>query len=251
MRDSIEMAPDSRGTLLIADSHLAREAGDERPMIELLDRLRPERWSGLYLLGDVFHYLIGDRKYLTPGIEATFDAFRRVKERGIPTMYVEGNRDFYLKGSFLEPTFTAVDLAFTLDTPAGRFFLTHGDLINDKDYPYRFWRFVSKNPVAFAAMKAVPQRAARRFVSGVEAKLAKSNFKHKYRIPEERIVSFAEKRWDEGDRTVLLGHFHREWRKDGERGSVAVVPAYCETGRIGEISSAGIYSTLPATDVAA
>jgi UDP-2,3-diacylglucosamine hydrolase len=240
---------DDRDILLIADSHLAREPGDEAPMIDLLDRLSPERFRALYLLGDVFHYLIGDRKFLTPGIEATFDAFRRLRERGIPTWYVEGNRDFYLKGSFLEPVFTSVDLAYTIETPAGRYFLTHGDLINDRDYPYRFWRFMSKNPVAFAAMKAVPERAARKLVSGVEAKLSKSNFKHKYRIPEERILSFAAKRWDEGDRTVLLGHFHREWRRDEERGSVAVVPAFCETGRVGTISAAGVYATRGAGEV--
>ena len=234
--------------LLIADSHISREEGDERAMIEALEGVRPDRWSALYLLGDVFHYLIGDKKFLTPGIEATIEAFRRVKERGVPTYYVEGNRDFYLKGSFLEPSFTAVELAFQIETPAGRYFLTHGDRINDRDYPYRFWRFVSKNPIAFAAMKAVPERAARKFVSNVEAKLHKTNFKHKYRIPEELLLAFAAKRWAEGDRMVLFGHFHNEWRRDEEDGrGVAVVPAWCDTGKIGIIDRQGRYETAPRT----
>lgn len=239
------MTAPPRPILLVADSHLAREEGDERPMVELLAGVSPARFSALYLLGDVFHYLIGDEKFLTPGILATMDAFRAVRERGTPVYYVEGNRDFYLKGSFLEPVFTAVDLAFAFDTPAGRYFLTHGDLINDRDYPYRFWRFVSKNPVAFAAMKAFPRRAARRFVSGVEANLRRSNFKHKYRIPEERILAFAARRWAEGDRTVLLGHFHREWSADGGDGRVvAVVPAWCETGKVALVEADGRYRTL-------
>ncbi len=235
--------------LLIADSHIAREDGDERPMIEALERVTPERFRALYLMGDVFHYLIGDRKFMTPAIETTIEAFRRVKERGVPTFYVEGNRDFYLKGSFLESSFSFVDLAFSIETPAGRYFLTHGDRINDRDYPYRFWRFVSKNPVAFAAMKAVPERAARSFVSNVEARLHKSNFRHKYRIPEERILGFAAKRWAEGDRTVLLGHFHREWSKQLDDGRmVAVVPAWCETGKVGRIETDGTYRTVSRDD---
>jgi UDP-2,3-diacylglucosamine hydrolase len=236
---------EKRPTLIVADSHLARDAGDERQMIDFLDRIGPDEVSGVYLLGDVFHYLIGDRKFLTPAIGRTIEAVGRLRERGVPVRYVEGNRDFYLRGSFLEPLFTAVDLSFSFETGSGRCFLTHGDRINDRDYPYRFWRVASKNPVARVAMRAIPGGVARRIVSGVESGLHRSNFKHKYRLPEERIVAFARKRWAAGDRTVLLGHFHREWTQVDEEGRrIAVVPAWCETGKVALVGSDGTYRTL-------
>src|SRR5207248_9301183 len=60
-----------------------------------------------------------------------------------------------------------------------KFLIVHGDMINDHDYPYRFWRFASKNAVSRLGLKIVPRRTARSFVDGVEKRLARSNFKHK------------------------------------------------------------------------
>ena len=45
----------------------------------------------------------------------------------------------------------------------------------------------------------------------VEARLYRSNFKHKTRLPVEMIRAYAEQRFREGVDVLLLGHFHRSW----------------------------------------
>src|SRR5439155_1203296 len=96
------------------------------------------------------------------------------------------------------PPSTNVCDAQTFVEGGRRFFLTHGDLLNEKDLPYRFWRFLSKNPLSRAAIPLIPKKAGNRFVWKVEARLYRSNFKHKQRLPVEMIRDFARRRFAEG-----------------------------------------------------
>src|SRR5215470_17106228 len=135
---------------VIADSHVGRRPGDEGPFLEALETARRRGATGITLLGDVFHFFIAHRKFETPAIAAFLEAARRLKAAGVPIFYVEGNRDFFLRGSY--------------DEGGRRFLATHGDLLNDRDHAYRFWRFLSKNPLSRAAVGLVPQDAATRLV---------------------------------------------------------------------------------------
>src|SRR6266567_1716641 len=94
-------------------------------------------------------------------------------------------RDFFLRGSYVEGLFARICDEETFEQGGRRFLLTHGDLLNEADIPYRFWRFLSKNPVSRAALAFIPREAGNRFVWKVEARLYRSNFKHKSRLPFE------------------------------------------------------------------
>ena len=63
-------------------------------------------------------------------------------------------------------------------------------------------------------------------MGSTERRLAKSNFKHKARIPEEAIVRYGERRLAEGYDVLLLGHFHepRTWRVGG--GEIRLLDAW-------------------------
>jgi UDP-2,3-diacylglucosamine hydrolase len=214
---------------VIGDSHIGLAEGSEVPILAWLDRFEQLQPRALYLNGDLFHYLIADPKFYTKSVEKVFARFRELRDRGVAVHYVEGNRDFFLSGSFAEASVS--DIAFEYVVPAGKkkYLIVHGDMINDHDYQYRFWRLASKNFVTRAGVKVVPKRIARTFVDGVEKRLARSNFKHKAKLPLEQMRSYGRKRGTEGITHVVFGHFHQKLVLEGDS-TVAVLPAWYENG---------------------
>jgi len=197
-------------------------------MVGWLERLEALAPAALYLDGDLFHYLIAHPKFVTPAVEHVFAAFRRLRDSGVAVHYVEGNRDFFLRGSFAEAAVTDVAMEYAFTAGARRYLIVHGDMINDRDYPYRFWRRASKNPVSRLSVSLIPRQTARRFVDNVEKRLARSNFKHKYRLPVEQMKRYAAKRARQGITDVVFGHFHEKVILPGEGATVTILPAWFE-----------------------
>jgi UDP-2,3-diacylglucosamine hydrolase len=224
---------------VFADCHAGRRPGDEEPFLEALEAARRRGATEITLLGDIFHFFIAHRNYETPAITRFLAAVRGLREAGVAVTYVEGNRDFFLRGSYVEPLFASVCDEQVFEAGGRRFLATHGDLLNEKDRPYRFWRFLSKNRVSRSALDFVPRRAGNRLVWKVEARLYDSNFKHKTRLPVEMIRSFAVKRFREGIDVLLLGHFHKTWTEAVGGGRIEILPAFAEERRWMEIGEDG------------
>jgi UDP-2,3-diacylglucosamine hydrolase len=216
---------------VIGDSHIGLNDGSEKPVNAWLDRLAAVKPRALYLNGDLFHYLIAHPKFTTASVENVMAKFRELRDRGIAIHYVEGNRDFFLKGSFVEQAVT--DVAFEYSVPAGtkRYLIVHGDMINDRDWKYRFWRRASKNPISRLGVELIPKKIARNFVDGVERKLAGTNFKHKSRLPVELMEAYGRKREQDGFTHVVFGHFHNKVvMPAGDSMTVTVLPPWYESG---------------------
>lgn len=214
---------------VIGDSHIGLAEGSERPICEWLDRLAALRPRALYLNGDLFHYLIAHRKFRTHSVEAVMDKFREVRDGGIAIHYVEGNRDFFLHGSFVEDAVTDIALEYAVPAGTNKYLIVHGDMINDRDYQYRFWRWASKSAVSRFGVNFIPGGVAKRFVDSVEQRLSSSNFKHKSRVPVELMQQYARTRSREGFTDVVLGHFHEKLVLAG-KATVRVLPPWYETG---------------------
>lgn len=214
---------------VIGDSHIGLGDGSEVPVNAWLDRLAALQPRALYLNGDLFHYLIAHRNFRTQSVDRVMAKFRELKDRGIGVHYVEGNRDFFLKGSFVEDAVS--DVAFEYAIPAGtkKYLIIHGDMINDRDFAYRFWRRASKNPVTKLGVSLLPKGIAKNFVDSAERKLAKSNFKHKSRIPVELMEQYGRTRAREGFTDVVFGHFHQKLVLPG-KATVTVLPPWYESG---------------------
>ena len=215
---------------VIGDSHIGLAAGNEQPINAWLDRMAALKPKALYLNGDLFHYLIAHRKFVTPSVESVLRKFREIVDSGIPIHYVEGNRDFFLKGSFVEQAVTDVALRYELRAGDQKYLIVHGDMINDRDWPYRFWRRASKNPVTRLGLELIPRGMARRFVDSVEKRLAQSNFKHKSRLPTELMKAYGRKRGREGFTRVVFGHFHQKVVMESDGATVVILPPWYETG---------------------
>lgn len=221
---------------VIGDSHIGLADGNEQAINAWMDRLAARRPKALYLNGDLFHYLIAHSKFKTRSVERVMAKFREVRDAGIPIHYVEGNRDFFLRGSFVEDAVTDIALEFAVAAGARRYLIIHGDMINDRDWQYRFWRRISKSAVSRIGVSLIPGGTARRFVDGVERKLAQTNFKHKTRLPVELMEAYGKKRAEEGYTDVVFGHFHNKLVMPAGDATVTVLPPWYETGEAMAIS---------------
>ena len=77
---------------VIGDSHIGLGPGSEEPMAAWLDRVTALAPKALYLNGDVFHYLIAHRKFVTPAVSNFFSRLRALRDSGTAVHYVEGNK---------------------------------------------------------------------------------------------------------------------------------------------------------------
>jgi UDP-2,3-diacylglucosamine hydrolase len=224
---------------VFADCHVGRRPDDEGPFLAALDEARRRGATAISLLGDIFHFFIAHPKFETPAIARFLEKVEELAGAGVPVTYVEGNRDFFLRGSYVESRFRLVCDEESFVAGGRRFLLTHGDLLNEEDRPYRLWRSISKNPISRAAIDLLPRKAANRFVWKVEARLYRSNFKHKTRLPVEMIRAFAARRFREGYDVLLLGHFHRAWSEEVDGGRVEILPAFVDERRWMEVLDDG------------
>ncbi|MDQ3283112.1 MAG: metallophosphoesterase [Acidobacteriota bacterium] len=215
---------------VIGDSHIGLADGSEGPVNAWLDRLAALKPRALYLNGDLFHYLIAHPKFTTDSVQKVMAKFRALRDSGVPIHYVEGNRDFFLEGSFVEDAVTSVGLEYTVAAGTNRYLIVHGDMINDRDWKYRFWRRASKNPVSKLGVNLIPKGIARNFVDSVEKRLSKSNFKHKSRLPVELMETYGRNRARDGFTHVVFGHFHHKLVMPAGRATVTVLPPWYESG---------------------
>jgi UDP-2,3-diacylglucosamine hydrolase len=215
---------------IIGDSHIGLADGDESDIVSWIERLKALRPRALYLNGDVFHYFIGHRNFITGSVERFFAALRELRDSGVAVHYVEGNRDFFLEGSIAADSVTEISLRQDIRAGDKTYLVIHGDMINDRDHMYRFWRWLSKNSLMRLAVKAIPKGIAKSIVDEMERKLARTNFKHRYRIPTEIMESYGRARAAEGYDVVVFGHFHKKLEIPAGDAAVYVLPAWYEDG---------------------
>ncbi|MEO8380079.1 MAG: metallophosphoesterase [Acidobacteriota bacterium] len=220
---------ESGNIFVIGDSHIGLGEGSELPVNTWMDRLAALRPKALYLNGDLFHYLIAHDKFRTAAVDRVMARFRALRDSGVAVHYVEGNRDFFLRGSFVEHAVTDVALEYAIPAGAKKYLIIHGDLINDRDWQYRFWRRASKNPLTKLGVNLIPKKLANDFVDGMEKRLAGSNFKHKARVPVELMQAYGTDRAREGFTDVVFGHFHQKLVLAGPV-TVTVLPPWYESG---------------------
>lgn len=221
----------------IADAHLGGPGGAAAPLADQIDALGPDSCERLVLLGDLFQVWVGSRRFETPEVARVVDSLRRLRGRGVATHYVEGNRDFFLRGSEYEDCFDSIGLELSFEASGRRYLVVHGDGLNARDYLYRFWRRLSKNPLSRLGMLGLPKRLANFLIHRAEHGLSKTNFKHKSRIPKEELLEYGRKRLSEGYDELLFGHFHepRDWVVP--EGRIRILDAWFSTRSIEWLSA--------------
>jgi len=198
-------------------------------MGELLGRSEREGVEEVIFLGDVFQYLIGMDKFWTQAHRKIMAIWEELRIAGRRIILIEGNRDFFLDS---RPMRERCDSALShLEFHAGdhRFFLTHGDKVNSRDFQYLFWSRVSKSRLARFSAFVLPGVLANFIVRNMEARLARTNRRFKYRRPEKELRESSNELFGRGFDRVFFGHFHSAWRYEVRDSCACVIPAWLES----------------------
>ncbi len=247
MEKGFPISPDR--AIFLSDAHLNQDDIHTRRFIELAEGAAAERIA-VFLLGDVFDLWFGDPA-LTFGFQKpVISRLRELRREGLHLYYVEGNRDFYLKKHHEGTTFDAVAEG-DMRAAAGekRLFLSHGDTVNRADLVYRFWKALSKNRLAYAALAALPGAVVLPLADRLEARLKRTNKRFRGWFPERECRDFALDRFKEGTDFVILGHFHAErllrFAQAQATKVLAVLPSWREDWRYFYIDAAGSFGFRP------
>lgn len=218
---------------VIADAHLGGPGGHAGPLIAQLDALPEQGCDRLILLGDIFHVWVGERRFETDDVRALVLAIERLRAAGVVVDYVEGNRDFFIGEGPYAHLFDRVVTEVEVTVDGVRYLAVHGDGLNDRDRSYRFWRWLSKSAFSRFMIRRLPTGLAQRLVRDTEARLGKTNFKHKTNIPEAPIRRYAAARLAEGHDVLVLGHFHAPHRWAlAQGGEVRLLDAWFNSRRV-------------------
>ena len=229
----------SSGVAVFADAHLGQAERDADDFLAALSEVTGRGLTTIVLLGDIFHYFIGDAKFETPLVRRVLRAWTDLAAFGVSLRYVEGNRDFFLAGTPYAAPFSAFGETDGLEVGGVRYAFVHGDRVNTRDLPYRFWRALSKNAVSRGALKLIPGPMARTIVKKAEERLYRTNFKHKTKLPEGELRAEGRRARSAGYDRLLVGHFHVERLFETADSMTHVLPAWLEERKHAEIDASG------------
>jgi len=222
--------------VFVADSHL--EGGDEAEVRRFLRFLEARRrdTAVLYLVGDIFKIWLGSEKFTMDHQRPVVDALASLRRDGVRLVMVEGNREFFL-GRFEGSAFDRVESRVASEVFAGlRFHVSHGDLLNTRDWPYRIFRRVTKSRPVWWLFNLLPGGAGVRFAERLEARLKTANLRHKRSFPAEQALAYGRRFVEEGYDVGVIGHLHVErvmevGPESGPRRRLYVLPGWIETHR--------------------
>lgn len=200
----------TQGYIFLSDAHL-NDFDEHTEAFSSLLRNSCEERVEVFLLGDIFDLWFGKKTLTFPFQEKVIDEIVSLAERGLKIHYVEGNRDFFLVDSWVEKHFTTIsDTELGVTIGGKNILLLHGDTVNTHDLQYRFWRYISKNPLVYSLFSVIPSGIALSLAGRFERSLKKTNPRFRYNFPEDEGKAFASRLFRKGIDLVIIGHYHQE-----------------------------------------
>ena len=191
--------------VICADCHIrAGESFKIEAITHIIEGL--SRGEVLVIAGDFCDALVGKSELLWDWQKELLDIFRKAFAEGKRVIYVEGNRDFFLE-YFKGKYFVDVQKEYCC-LHEGSVVVVHGDLINRKDWKYRWWRGLVKSKLVFrAATRLIPDTWLIRIIFWLEKRMRALNQRFKDHIPLAMIRDFVAGIVPK-PLIVVSGHFH-------------------------------------------
>jgi UDP-2,3-diacylglucosamine hydrolase len=151
--------------LLLSDLHLPNTPSPLRTAFLAFLAGPARQAAAVYILGDLFEYWIGDAEGLREyAPEAS--ALKALSSDGVTVYFMAGNRDFLVGKKFAAVAgLQLLPDPYRLDLGGIPTLLSHGDLFCTEDRAYQRWRRFSRNRVAQAIYRRLPE-SWRRYVAG-------------------------------------------------------------------------------------
>lgn len=193
----LEIHPEQR-VFLSADYHL----------LPGVDPVALLQWSECFeagdiciFLGDLYEAWVENRRGGRPGYEALHRSLRIIKEKGVETHLIVGNRDFMAGKSCQQETSMQIHPGpVLLRSGAKNLALFHGDELLPEDVGYLRYKAIVRHPLSQSLLKSLPMSSLMYLAEGT-----RQRSKNKLRqIPMDRFTPSL----------VLIQDLMREWKVD-------------------------------------
>ncbi len=170
----------------------------------------------LVLAGDVFDLFVGSKAIFKKRYSEFFSALNRAGQRGVKIHYIEGNHDFLLGRAFARVQGLELHSeSVSLEVQGKRFFVTHGDQADRRDFGYLILRAFFRSVPIRCLIWLVPGSWLDRLGRWSSRRSRNKNPLLVSQLPLERrevlrkvYRSFAAERLAQGYDFVVMGHCH-------------------------------------------
>lgn len=215
----------------LADAHLGETEKSFEDFYNAINEIKKDEVFYFIILGDLFKFFIGIKKWLGEEQKKVMEKIYELRQEGACTIFVEGNRDFFLEEKVLGRYFDIIDEQVFINFEGKNFLFLHGDKVNLKDKKYLFWNKFSKSSFLYFITKKFPKPLLLPFYLFLEKSLKSTNFKFREKIPLEELENFVKKLDDKID-YVVMGHFHKEFKAKISGKEVICLPSFKDTKKI-------------------
>ncbi|MCX7770207.1 MAG: UDP-2,3-diacylglucosamine diphosphatase [Proteobacteria bacterium] len=196
--------------IFLADAHLKKVTDDEyRDLLKFFEIIEKDsnEIKAVFILGDLFDFFIAFPQVVFYEHLPLLSVMQRVVEKGIKIFYFEGNHDFFLKKlNLLGYPIEIIEGDMTIDLN-GKFFLSHGDLLNSKDYSHKILSLLVRNPVTYLLAYVLPPYLVYHFAHWF-SKFSRENISGKQKLDDKIFFDVAPLLAKRGYLGAILGHFH-------------------------------------------
>lgn len=199
---------------IISDLHIS---GVDDPLYASLLRLiltRLQPGDVFVLAGDIFDLWVGDSDLFKNRYSAFIESVHAAGSQGVKIQYLEGNHDFHLKKAFKDVRGLRVHLGPIIEELDGkRFYIDHGDRVDQGDYKYLALRAVFRSPVLKLFSHAAPGKWID-WIGNTSSQKSAQNSRQTLKDAEKMSAvrkifrEFSKNLLNEGFDFVVLGHCH-------------------------------------------
>jgi len=197
----------------ISDCHFGlqdrqKEREKESQLFSFLDEIQEDAGE-LYILGDLFDYWFEYKHVMPKGFHRILTRLEQFTDNSIPVHLIVGNHDFWVGKRFTEETGVHIyydPLSVTLN--GKKFFLHHGDGLNEGDKGYKILRSVLRNKINIFLYRLLHPDLG---ISLAKKSSRTSRNNHSatgLSAEQSALRSFATKQLSNGYDYVIMGHHH-------------------------------------------
>jgi UDP-2,3-diacylglucosamine hydrolase len=212
------LARSEKDWIFVSDAHLTgRDPEAMEVFLRFVDSEKT-RMGHLVILGDLFEFFFGFNNFFSTGKTSPFTdylpIFRKLQSlyrEGIRIKYFEGNHDFFLHPFFSEQFGMEIEVypnGCEERLEGNRVFIAHGDLSNPKQWSYRTFRRILKNPLTYRLIHLVGPRISRQVARKLSDMSYPKHHEEEQPTPPPAFRDFAHRKFLEGFEVVILGHSH-------------------------------------------
>ncbi len=207
----------SNKAYFLSDVHLRVNLDDlererRRELFLLLDQVKQEQ-ATLFIVGDWFDFYFEYGSVVTQTYYDVYTKMRELVEAGIDIHYFGGNHDYWL-GKFMSRDIGVkiYQDAAIINFAGKKFYLLHGDGLDEEDIRYKRLQFVIRNPLFIWAFRWIIHPNIGHVFARYTAR--KSRTKYTHETPEQLLTNIrknyplAEEKFASGIDYFITGHIH-------------------------------------------